>query len=135
MGPEMLPRVQPWLAAGNPSLQRDALRLYREWGAAVRRALSDVEPFLDDDDPLTRLAARAAAAQMTGQVTPHLPSVTACLADDDREVRRVAARLLIEWGKNTPAVVAAVERMRDDPRRQVRTAVHHVLEQVAAQKP
>lgn len=135
LGPTMLPRVQPWLTADSPLLQRDALRLYREWGPAVRRALPDVEPFLKDENRLTRLAARAAAAKMTGQVTPHLTSVLECLGDDDRAVRREAAQLLIEWGKSEPAVAAAVKGLQEDPRPQVRTAVHHVLEQISAQKP
>lgn len=134
-GPEMLSRVQPWLTADSPLLQRDALWLYREWGPAVRRSLPDVEPFFEHQDRLTRLAARAAAAKMTGRIALHLQSVIECLGDDDRAVRREAAQILIEWGKSEPAVAAAVERLQKDPRPHVRTAVHHVLEQISAQKP
>lgn len=135
LGPEMLPRVQPWLMSDSPLLQQDALRLYREWGPAVRRSLPDVAPFLQHEDRLTRLAARAAAAKMTGEVAPHLQPVIECLGDDDRGVRQEAARLLIEWGRTSTAVVPTVERMQNDSRPRVRAAVHHILERIAAQKP
>lgn len=135
LGPEMLPRVRAWLSADSPLLQQDALRLYRDWGPAVRQSLSDVEPFLEHEDRLTRIAARAAAARITGQTAPHLQPVIDCLAEEDREVRREAARLLIEWGRNSSSVASAIERLENDPRPQVRTAAHHVLEQLKAVKP
>lgn len=135
LGPETLPRVRAWLSADSPLLQQDALRLYRDWGQSMRQSLSDVEPFLEHEDRLTRIAARAAAARITGQTTPHLQPVIDCLGDEDRSVRREAARLLIDWGKTSSSVAPAVERLRSDPRPQVRAAAHHVLEQLKAVKP
>jgi hypothetical protein len=72
---------------------------------------------------------------MTGEVAPHLQPVIECLGDDDRGVRQEAARLLIEWGRTSTAVVPTVERMQNDSRPRVRAAVHHILERIAAQKP
>lgn len=136
LGPQMLPRVQPWLTTDSPLLQQDALRLYRDWGPAVRQSLPEVTPFLMHADRLIRIAAHDAVARMTGQIAPHLAPVTECLGHEDRSVRREAARLLIAWGKTSSAVKPAVERLlQESTAPGARTAAHHVLEQLEAQNP
>ena len=136
LGPSAVEPVTRLLSDAEPAVRERAAGILARIGNPAKSSADELTERLRDDAAGVRMrAAEALWAIKRDAATQRLiPFLIDALAQDDRQLRIRAFRLLIEIGTaNRRAVTSALEASQDDPRTPVRQAVQKALRNLANQ--
>ena len=118
--PALLPLYRDCLESGDSSQQTTILRSLKFFGPAAKSLLPFIEPFLEEDNPMSRIAAAGALWAIDSR-TNFLPALIKDLEHSSNTIVLMDSfRVLGEMGpaakEAVPVILKTVERLNQDPR-------------------
>ncbi len=89
--PTALAVLPAYLGDSSPWVRQEVIRALGSLGTRASSLADRVRPFVDDSDAVTRVFARIALIQMTGERTPHLRALADIALDPNADVEKDAA--------------------------------------------
>ena len=129
-GPTILETVIGLTADPDPEVRTRAASILGRMGRVARSAANSLHVLLTDDMAGVRVRAMEAIWQINGTAEAGIlvPHAIKALAEDDRQLRIRAYRLLVEIGQSAPKTVRnALEKIPDDASSAVRQAAKKIL--------
>ncbi len=136
LGPSVVEPVTRLLSDSESDVRERAAGILARLGKAAQSSADELTNLLGDEDAAVRIRAAEAlwSVERDADTKSLIPFLIEALAEDDRQLRIRAYRLLIEIGTaNQPAVIPALKASENDTRAPVRQAVRKALQNLANQ--